>query len=277
MTPPHQREPTPDPTPPPPAPIKPTKSQKRKRAASKSTGSQPQTRAVPLPRKPLALDIRAYDMTDAETEAYVKADVKRQLAPKNKPQKQTFDPETIKWAKGFIEQPSQYEINKPDDYTRALRKIDAITPRNVTGSGLPKLKGVAQLGEQAKKGISPLKVVTDMDLAKATRDADFARDAGISVSQAYGKDIPFLPQDTWKWEYGKPLVPQNRMKSIGTQMRKLNDWYLKATKKGTDSISMIVTEEHFKGEDTIQIYLEELFQLYKQDALDLSIISAYCL
>ena len=212
MTPPHQREPTPDPTPPPPAPIKPTKRQKRKRAASKSTGSQPQTRAVPLPRKPLALDIRAYDMTDAQTEAYVKADVKRQLAPKKKPEKQTFAPEVVEWVTGFLNQPSQFEINKPDDYTRALRKIDAATPRNVTGSGLPKPKDVAQLGEQAKKGISPLKVVTDMELAKATREADFAREAGISVSQVHGKDIPTLAEDTWTWEYGKPLVPQDRMK-----------------------------------------------------------------
>ena len=40
---------------------------------------------------------------------------------------------------------------------------------------------------------------------------------------------------------------------------------------------MLVTEEHFNGEDLVPIYLEELFQLYKQDALDLSIVSAYCL
>ena len=116
-----------------------------------------------------------------------------------------------------------------------------------------------------------------MDLAKATRDADFAREAGISLSQVNGKDITFLAQDTWKWEYGKPLVPKDHMKSLGTQMRKLHDWYLKATEKGTQMISMLVTEEHFKGEDLVPIYLEELFQLYKQDALDLSIISAYCL
>ena len=39
-----------------------------------------------------------------------------------------------------------------------------------------------------------------------------------------------------------------------------------------------ITKEHFIGrEDEIQIYLEELFQLYKLDALDLSIVCAYCL
>ena len=30
-------------------------------------------------------------------------------------------------------------------------------------------------------------------------------------------------------------------------------------------------------DDEIQIYVEELFQLYKLDALDLSIVCAYCL
>ena len=118
---------------------------------------------------------------------------------------------------------------------------------------------------------------TDQGLAAAYAAADFAAEAGISLSQLHGKDIPTLAEDTWKWEYGKPLVPQDRMKCIGTQMRKLNDWYLKATEKGTTCISMLVTEEHFKGEDMIQIYLEELFQLYKMDALDLSIMCAYCL
>ena len=285
MTPPHQRTATPDPTPP--APTKTTKSQKRKRDASiKSTGSQPKSRAVPLPRIPPTPPVRAYDMTDEERQAHVKADVRRQLAPKPKPQKQIFEPETVQWATGFLNHPSQFEINKPDDYTRALRRIDAITHRNcygaglpdVTVSGLPKRKGVAQLGEQAKKGISPMKVITDMELARATKDADFAREAGISVSQLHSsQDLPFLAEDTWRWEYGKSLVPKDREKFLGTQMRKLNDWYLKATERGVDAITMLVTEEHFNGEDMIQIYLEELFQLYKMDALDLSIVATYCL
>ena len=37
------------------------------------------------------------------------------------------------------------------------------------------------------------------------------------------------------------------------------------------------TEEHFIGKDEMTIDFEELYQLYKLDALDLSIISTYCL
>jgi hypothetical protein len=33
-----------------------------------------------------------------------------------------FPPETVKWAASFINQPSQYEVNKPDDYTRTLKQ-----------------------------------------------------------------------------------------------------------------------------------------------------------
>ena len=124
---------------------------------------------------------------------------------------------------------------------------------------------------------SALKVVTDQDLAKATRDADFAREAGISLSQVHGKDIPFLAQDTWKWKYGKSLVPEDHIPRLPTQMRRLHDWYLEATQRGIEMILIKVTEEHFKGEDLVPIYLQELFQLYKLDTLDLSIVSAYCL
>ena len=38
-----------------------------------------------------------------------------------------------------------------------------------------------------------------------------------------------------------------------------------------------VTEEHYIGKDQFQIYLEELYMLYKLDALDLSLISTYYL
>jgi hypothetical protein len=38
-----------------------------------------------------------------------------------------------------------------------------------------------------------------------------------------------------------------------------------------------VKKEHYFREDTINIELEELFQLYNQDALDKSIVSCYCL
>ena len=60
-------------------------------------------------------------------------------------------------------------------------------------------------------------------------------------------------------------------------MRKLHKRYLEVTKVNREVILVKVTEEHYIGEDQVQIYIEELYQLYKFDALDLSIVSTYYL
>jgi len=264
-SPPHQ--PTPEPTPPPP----PTKAQGQKGKRS------PQKRKEPLPRVPPAPPKRPYDLTDEETAVIVAAEVKAHFAPRKPDEKQTFDPKTIRWAKDFIEQPSQIQMNLPDDYSRTLRRSAS---SHTTGSSSASGKrDVAQLGEQAKQSISPLKVLpTDQTIMSLA--AEFAAEAGITLSQAMdgGADIPaYLDAPVWKWKYGKPLVPPNQIEHLPTKMRNLHEWYLRVTKKGRKVIPVKVTKDHFAGKDETQIYLEELFMLYKIDALDISLVSTYCL
>ena len=81
----------------------------------------------------------------------------------------------------------------------------------------------------------------------------------------------------WTWEYGKSLVRHDRIPLLPTQMRRLHDWYRDYTQLGREAITAKVTEEHYIGKDAIPIYLQEIFQLYQLDALDLSIVSTYCL
>ena len=101
-------------------------------------------REDPLPRVPPALPKRAYDLTVEETAVVVDADVKRQLAPRKPEPKKKIDAQSIKWAKNFIEQPSQFEINKPDNYLRYMRRASSHTTRSSSASGK---RDVAQLGE----------------------------------------------------------------------------------------------------------------------------------
>ena len=157
-------------------------------------------------------------------------------------------------------------------YLRCLRR----TASGASGSSRGKeIKDVAQLGAQAKQSISPLKVLpTDQGL---TAEEAFALDAGISLSQLRGKEIPVETQLAWTWEYGKPLVRPDHVHLLSIQMRRLHNWYWEFKKTGLTTLLAKVTEEHYIGKDQIQIYLQELFQLYQLDALDLSIISTYCL
>ena len=82
----------------------------------------------------------------------------------------------------------------------------------------------------------------------------------------------------WKWEHGKPLLPPEQIELLPTQMRMLHGWYLEATRvQQLEVLPVKVTEEHYIGQDQVQIYFEELYMLYKLDALDLSLVSTYCL
>ena len=110
-----------------------------------------------------------------------------------------------------------------------------------------------------------------------TAEEKFCIEAGITLSQVRGGDIPVENQLAWTWKYGKSLLPPDDIAHLPTQMRKLHEWYLEVTKEGRKMILVKVTEEHFIGKDQVQIYLEELYMLYKLDALDLSLVSTYCL
>ena len=77
----------------------------------------------------------------------VDVEVKRQFAPKKPEAKQTFKPKAVKWAKVFLVQPSQFVINKPDDYLRCMRKVSSHTTKSTSASGK---RDVVQLGQHAK-------------------------------------------------------------------------------------------------------------------------------
>ena len=265
--------PPPEPTPPPRQPTPPREAtpprpSKQKRTSS-STKRRRKTREEPLPKVPKLPPKRAYDMTPEENKEVVDKEVrefflraKKKAAPEPK---QIFTEKEKQWAKGFLEHPSQVEINKPNDYLRALSRVKP-----------SKKRGVAQLGEQSKQSISPLKVYpSEMYM---TAEERFARDAGISLAQAIG-DAPISAPTklAWTWKKGKSLVPEDEIPRLPTQMRRLHEWYMKAVEQEKEMILMKITHRHFKGEDEVSISFEELFQLYKMDALCVSIVSSFCL
>ena len=108
--------------------------------------------------------------------------------------------------------------------------------------------------------------------------AKFSAEVGMSLSQLDAEELPpYMHVDKWTWKYGKSLVPPEQIEFLATQMRRLHDWYMDVTKLDRKVLLVQVTEEHYIGKDEINVYLEELYQLYQLDALDLSIVSTYCL
>jgi hypothetical protein len=61
---------------------------------------------------------------------------------------------------------------------------------------------------------------------------------------------------------------------LPTQMRRLHNYYMLASSHNDCMLGVwIKDEDYFYGEDAMWLYFKELYQLYHQDALDISFVS----
>lgn len=104
-------------------------------------------------------------------------------------------------------------------------------------------------------------------------------EVAFTLGQYLGEHGEFPMVDlAFRYEHGKPLVRLEELPHLPTQMWRLHDWYLKASKEGSNMIFVGIKDEHFfNGVEEMYVEFDELFQLYNQDALDKTIISCYCL
>jgi len=99
----------------------------------------------------------------------------------------------------------------------------------------------------------------------------------LTLSQLLDEGITPKAPIARQYEKGKSLVPPEIEMNLPTQMRKLHKWYLQAAKGTQDFLLMQITKDHFLGQDLVHIEFDEFFQLFNQDALDKSLVSAYVL
>jgi hypothetical protein len=237
------------------------------------------------PKKRRAKKVKAVpppvEKTAEEIEVDDRAKVKIKLAalrPTPTP-KQVYTTKQKEWAIYMLTHPSQYDLNKPDDYTRCLDKqVEAIEEAKTRSASARGKRDVAQLEAQAKQSVSLLKVfASDAGGSVAQLSHyDFAAEAGLTLSQLMSGDIPTVPL-AWKYEKGKSLVPPGKGRTLSSQMRRLHEWYMDAAKGAREFLLLKITKDHILGENLIHIEFDELFQLFNQDALDKSLVCSYVL
>ena len=88
----------------------------------------------------------------------------------------------------------------------------------------------------------------------------------------------FLEVDEHRYEYGKPLVKDE--KSLTTMMQRFHNWYMKTCREsgGTNTLYLRFKEEHVHvGNDLLPVPFEEFFKFFNQKALDKLTALCYCL
>ena len=239
-------------------------------------------------RKPLPK--RSYDLTPEELEESVRADVKKQLAPKRHMRKEVIAPGKVaQFLKNLSTGPARPPILR-DDYDRTIEKL--IRERNLQENEACRQKReqqqmaakkaqqekeaafrqkreankksgkqVAQLGEQANQSVPAFKVVSDKEIQQDT----------IRIENP--KEYMYA----WTYAYGKPLVRPEMVKSLPTQLRRLHEWYEGAVKKHHEYFHVSYKKDHYLEDNAMYVPFDEIFQLFNQDSLDKAIISCYCL
>ena len=83
----------------------------------------------------------------------------------------------------------------------------------------------------------------------------------------------------YQYKARKPLLKsEEEINNLPTKMRRLHQWYMKASKAGCEYIILQIKEEHYlRGDAQIHVEISELFQLYNLRDIDVSVISCYCL
>jgi hypothetical protein len=102
---------------------------------------------------------------------------------------------------------------------------------------------------------------------------------GMSLGEYLGYEEEPMGEIARNYVKGQSLVSHEEYTRLSTHMRNLHDWYMmQASKKHSKEwfSADVRAEHHFKAY-SIQIQMNELFQLYNQRALDKSILGCYCL
>jgi hypothetical protein len=168
-----------------------------------------------------------------------------------------------------------------DDYTRVLVRTSKRV-REEQKSAATQKRDVPQLGMQAGQSAPPL------ILAPYNRNpvddvlSQQARDMGITLAELKalqsGKSVT-IHEVMRKYVRGEDLVDPAMVRTLPARLHQLNAWYLRTTKsqEGDWLYGKIPKDFFGPGDDEVQIEYCELWQLFNFDALDKSIISAFCM
>ena len=152
------------------------------------------------------------------------------------------------------------------DYERTLEKTSK-EKRLTKGKN-----DVPQLGTQKQQA----KTLMSQEQIKM---AAFLAEAGLTMEQAfYGADIEINQNIRTPFIHGQPLVKQELIKDLPTQMRRFHDFYMRASARGRTMIGVLIRKEnYFWPTDVMWLEFKDIYEIYHKEALDLSLVSCWIL
>lgn len=265
------------PPPPSPKPAPPSQKPPPQKRVTKMTSLAPPTQKRKTAKgkkdKP-AEEKLAYDMTPEELSAAVAAEVHEHFHKKKVPEeKVTIDPAKMKF---FINMSkAQKEKLHLSDYDRSLLKSYEKKKR-AEKAELAKGKKkatVPMLGQQLQQPLPQMLSEYELNVQRQMRET------GLTREQITGEaEVPVQTKIRWHFELGKSFVPAEDFKKLQTKMFAFHQWYMEQAHKRRSMFGCRVKDEHFfNGEETIWLEFKDIYEVYHQDALDVSLLACWVL
>ena len=106
------------------------------------------------------------------------------------------------------------------------------------------------------------------------KDAQFAADEELGdTGYPLAKVV-----SRWSYKFSLPLVDPKEVPNLTTKMHRVHQWYLEKSKDGMQFLTIRCSDEDFHhGSHLLWLDFMELYELYHQEALAISIIKIWTL
>nr|TKW28568.1 hypothetical protein SEVIR_3G336900v2 [Setaria viridis] len=168
-----------------------------------------------------------------------------------------------------LEEASQVYVREWFEKNTGERKVKEMEPKPVD---LTKLKFFIGLKKEVKKML-----LSNYDCSLIIK---FMEDTGLSFAKVLGRAEPPPPEKTvpkWPFELGKYLVRPELVRKLSTKMYEFHQWYMEQSAKERLMFILLVKPIDFIGEAEKLLWLEfkDIYEVYHQNTLDVSLISAW--
>jgi hypothetical protein len=81
-----------------------------------------------------------------------------------------------------------------------------------------------------------------------------------------------------KYVFGRPLLKWDTLKKIPAGVKRLHDWYMRASSVGIDTISVSIPPAAFvSGRQTAVITFEDMWLMMNLERLDVQLVTVFAL
>ena len=125
------------------------------------------------------------------------------------------------------------------------------------------------------KGIGRSLTSDTVDLADLEESAKKAEAMAAKIKKPTKADYKNVPK---KYVPGRPLLPLEKLRKVPAGVKRLHDWYMRASSVGIDTISVHIPDHAFIGSDQkVVVAFEDMWLMMNLQRLDVQLVTIFAL